>query len=105
MSISFRVPFGEMQWDQMRADVRQKSHCAGSRQIRIVEFDTESGPEQWCEGGHIGYVLKGSLTIDFNGKVVDFGPGDGLVIPSGAEHQHRATRIERGTQLLMIEEL
>jgi quercetin dioxygenase-like cupin family protein len=102
---SFKVPFEEMPWEQLRPDVRQKIYCNGSRQIRIVEFDTSNSPENWCESGHIGYVLRGGLRIDFNGQVISFGPGDGLFIPAGAEHQHRAVEIQRGTQLLMIEDI
>lgn len=104
MSI-FRVPFEQMQWEQLRPDVRQKLYCEGRRQIRLIEFDTSNGPEHWCNLGHIGYVLKGSLRIDFNGRVVSFGAGDGLFIPAGEEHQHRAVAIQSGTQLLMVEEL
>ena len=102
---AFRVAFEEMQWEQLRPDVRQKIFCNGSRQIRIVEFDTSNGPENWCESGHIGYVLRGGLRIDFNGQLVSFGTGDGLFIPAGPEHQHRAVEIEPGTQLLMIEDI
>jgi len=71
----FRVSFADMEWQQVQPDVRQKVHCEGSRQIRLVEFGTSDGPEHWCETGHIGYVL------------------------------HRATSIANGTQLLMIEEI
>jgi hypothetical protein len=28
------------------------------------------GAEHWCETGHIGYVLKGALSISFDGKVI-----------------------------------
>lgn len=101
----FRVPFDDMPWEPLRPDVRQKLYCEGSRQIRLVEFDAGSGPEHWCQSGHIGYVLKGSLRIDFNGQLIDFGPGDGLFIPAGAENQHRAVVIEPGTLLLMIEDV
>lgn len=79
--------------------------CEGSRQIRLVEFDTSDGAEQWCEAGHIGYVLKGALSISFNGDVVSFRAGDGLFIPSGASSKHRSVSIAAGTQLLMVEDI
>jgi quercetin dioxygenase-like cupin family protein len=101
----YKVPFGDIVWQQVRPDVRQKMHCEGSRQIRLVEFETSDGAEQWCHDGHIGYVLKGSLRIDFNGNVSSFAAGDAMIIPPGASHQHRAVWIEAGTQLLMIEDL
>lgn len=100
-----KVPFGDIEWQQVRPDVRQKVYCEGNRQIRLVDFGTSDGPEHWCGVGHIGYVLKGSLRIDFNGNVISFKAGDGLFIPAGDIHRHRAVWIEDGTQLLMIEDL
>ena len=102
---TFKVDFTKMDWQPIRPDVRQKVHCEGSRQIRLVEFDTSDGAEQWCEAGHIGYVLKGALSISFDGEVVSFEAGDGLFIPSGAASRHRSISIAAGTQLLMVEDV
>lgn len=101
----YKISFDEMAWQHVRPDVRQKVYCEGSRQIRLVEFDTSEGAEQWCETGHIGYVLKGSLRISFDGQVIAFAAGDGLFIPSGAASKHRSVSIAAGTQLLMVEDL
>jgi quercetin dioxygenase-like cupin family protein len=106
MSLSpFKVSFDSMAWEQIRPDVRQKVYCEGSRQIRLVEFETSDGAEHWCETGHIGYVLKGGLDISFDGNVISFKAGDGLFIPSGAASKHRSVRISSGTQLLMVEDV
>jgi quercetin dioxygenase-like cupin family protein len=94
-----------MEWQQIRPDVRQKVYCEGSRQVRLVEFDTSDGAEHWCEVGHIGYVLKGALSISFDGQVISFKAGDGLFIPAGAASKHKAVSISPGTQLLMVEDL
>lgn len=102
---SFKVDFEKMEWDRVRPDVRQKVYSEGSRQIRLVELDTSGGAEQWCEAGHIGYVLKGALSISFNGEVISFRAGDGLFIPSGAASKHRSVSITSGTQLLMVEDV
>jgi quercetin dioxygenase-like cupin family protein len=102
---SFKVDFRNIEWQQIRPDVRQKIHCEGSRQIRLVEFETSDGAEYWCEMGHIGYVLKGALSISFNGDLVSFEAGDGLFIPPGAASKHRSVSIASGTQLLMIEDV
>ena len=100
----FKIDFENMEWQQIRPDVRQKIYCEGSRQIRLVEFDTSDGAEQWCEVGHIGYVLQGALSISFDGDVVSFEAGDGLFIPSGADSRHRSVSIAAGTRLLMVED-
>jgi quercetin dioxygenase-like cupin family protein len=101
----FKISFEGMEWQQIRPDVRQKVYCEGSRQVRLVEFETSDGAEHWCETGHIGYVLKGALSISFNGEVISFKAGDGLFIPPGAENKHRSVAISSGTQLLMVEDL
>lgn len=101
----YKIDFDGMEWQQIRPDVRQKVYCEGSRQIRLVEFETSDGAEHWCETGHIGYVLKGALSISFNGDVLSFKAGDGLFIPSGTASKHRSVAISSGTQLLMIEDL
>jgi len=101
----FKISFDTMEWRQIRPDVRQKIYCEGSRQIRLVEFETSDGAEQWCEAGHIGYVLKGALSISFDGQVIAFKAGDGLFIPAGAASKHRSVAISPGTQLLMVEDL
>jgi quercetin dioxygenase-like cupin family protein len=101
----FKVDFENMEWQQIRPDVRQKVQCKGSRQIRLVEFDTSDGAEDWCEAGHVGYVLSGALSISFNGEIVSFGAGDGLFIPSGASSKHRSVAITSGTRLLMVEDV
>lgn len=98
-----KVDFESIPWQPGRPGVRQKVYCEGERTLRIVEFESSDGFEQWCDVGHIGYVLKGSLRIGFDGEEVAFRSGDGLFIPSGAEARHRAVWIEPGTMLLMIE--
>ena len=102
---SFKVSFDAMEWQQIRPDVRQKIYREGSRQVRLVEFETSDGAEHWCETGHIGYVLKGGLSISFDGQVISFKAGDGLFIPAGAASRHKAVAIAPGTQLLMMEDL
>jgi ethanolamine utilization protein EutQ (cupin superfamily) len=101
----YRIAFESMEWQQIRPDVRQKVHCEGSRQVRLVEFESSDGPEHWCEVGHVGYVLAGALSISFDGRIVSFRAGDGLFIPPGSAARHRAVSIERGTRLLMVEDL
>jgi quercetin dioxygenase-like cupin family protein len=101
----FKISFDTMEWEQVRPDVRQKVYCEGARQIRLVEFETSEGAEHWCETGHIGYVIKGALSISFNGQVVAFAAGDALFIPPGAKTKHRAVSIASGTRLLMVEDL
>jgi hypothetical protein len=40
----FKIDFERLPWQQIRPDVRQKIYCEGSRQVRLVEFDTSDAP-------------------------------------------------------------
>lgn len=101
----FKIDFDNMEWQQGREGVRFKLYCEGNRQLRLVEFSTSQGFEPWCEQGHIGYVLAGSLTIDCNGIHHSFKTGDGIFLPAGHAAKHRAVTIEPGTRLVMVEDL
>jgi mannose-6-phosphate isomerase-like protein (cupin superfamily) len=104
-SSALRVDFTVMPWQQVRPGVRHKVYREGSRQLRLVEFDTSDGVADWCQVGHVGYVLAGGLNIDVNGSILQFAAGDGLFIPPGSVTQHRPVTIEPGTRLLMVEDL
>jgi hypothetical protein len=101
---NFKVDFNALDWQEGRPGVRFKAYSDGSRQLRLVEFATGDGFADPCELGHIGFVLEGGLTIDFNGSVVSFGKGDGLFIPAGTASAHRAVTITPGTRLVMVED-
>jgi quercetin dioxygenase-like cupin family protein len=100
----FRVDFDALEWRQGRPGVRFKVYGEGDRVLRLVEFSTADGYDEWCEQGHIGYVLRGGLTLDCNGAAIVFRAGDGLFLPSGHDSRHRSVAIERGTRLVMVED-
>ena len=99
-----RIAFDAMPWQEIRDGVRHKVYCEGTRQLRLVEFGQCQGEEWWGEHGHIGYVLAGSLDINFDGTVKSFIAGDGLFIPPGTATRHRGMNIAPGTRLLMVED-
>ncbi len=101
----FKIDFTTLPWQQGRSGVRFKVYCEGKRQLRLVEFSTSDGADDWCEFSHIGYVLKGNLSIDCNGNVHAFKTGDGIFLPAGHDSRHRAVAIEPGTLLVMVEDL
>jgi quercetin dioxygenase-like cupin family protein len=101
---AFKVAFDALPWQKGRPGVRWKVYCEGTRQLRLVEFETSDGFEPWCQQGHIGYVLAGGLQIDVNGQVLTFAAGDGIFLPAGTASQHRAVSITPGTRLVMVED-
>jgi quercetin dioxygenase-like cupin family protein len=67
----------------------------------LVEFSEGFAESDWCTRGHAGYVLKGRMSVDFSGEIIDFKAGDGIFIPEGEENRHKA-RVARGERALLL---
>lgn len=85
----YKIDFDSMPWENPAAGVRFKACEQGGKKLRLVEFGREFVEPDWCTKGHIGYVLEGKMNIDFDGKILTFGPGDGVFIPAGEKHKAR----------------
>ncbi len=93
-----------MPWKNPAVGVRFKAYEQGGRKLRLVEFSREFVEPDWCTKGHIGYVLEGQLEINFDGKVVAFGPGDGIFITKGEEHKHKARVLTKSVKVVLVED-
>ena len=87
-----RIDFGSLSWQTPLPGARYKASQQGNRRIRLVEFEKGFVEPDWCMKGHVGYVLSGEMDVDFDGQVVRFSEGDGLMIPRGEENRHKASR-------------
>lgn len=76
------IDFEPLQWQSPLPGVRFKAHREGTRQVRLVEFSSEFVEPDWCEKGHVGYVLEGTLEVNFQGRVVVYPQGSGIFIPA-----------------------
>ena len=100
---AYRARFDEMKWVSPIPGVRHKLHSDGRRVLRLVEYTEEMAPH-WCEKGHVGLILEGRFQIDFPEETHIFEPGDGVFIPSGYEHRHRARALGGTVRALFVEE-
>ncbi len=101
----FRIGFEEIAWENPKTGVFQKIYADGHKQIRLLRFEYGFVEVEWCRKGHIGYVLNGSMTINFNGTHKSFGKGDGLWIEAGEGHQHKVIMEKDGfVELVLFEE-
>jgi len=99
----YRVDFASLPWEQPAAGVRSKAWEQDGRRLRLAEFTRDFVEPDWCTKGHIGYVLEGRMELDFHGKVVTFGPGDGLFIPPGTGHGHKARVLTDVVRVVLVE--
>jgi uncharacterized cupin superfamily protein len=98
----YKVEFNPTRWDIPLEGVRHKSARSFGRKLRLVEF-SRSMPAHWCEKGHFGYVLKGRLEIEFDSGTHVFEEEDGICIPDGTQHRHRA-KVLSDVALVFFEE-
>jgi len=100
----YRIPFGEMPWDTPMPGVRCKISRQGARQIRLVEY-TGQMEQHWCEKAHLGYVLQGEIEIEFPGGSERYSAGDGVSIPAGHEHRHKAKVLSERVTVVFVEDV
>jgi quercetin dioxygenase-like cupin family protein len=98
----YLIDFESMDWESPAPGVRYKAYIRGDHKVRLVEFSEGFREENWCTKGHIGYVLEGRFSIDFNGKEIPFKAGDGIFIPEGEESKHKAKSIKGEKALLIL---
>jgi quercetin dioxygenase-like cupin family protein len=99
----YKIGFGSMSWETPTEGVRFKSYEQNGKKLRLVEFTKEFAEPDWCTKEHIGYILEGKMEIDFDGKVIRFGPGDGVFILAGEEHKHKAKFLTDVVKVILVE--
>jgi len=100
----YRIDFESIAWEKLALGARFKAYRQGRRKLRLAEFTREFVEPDWCTKGHIGYVLQGRMEIDFDGQIVTFGPGDGLFIPAGEKHKHKAKVLTDKVKIILVED-
>lgn len=100
---NYRVSFASLVWEHVMDGVRQKTVTGGGKKLRLVEY-TKAMPPHWCEKGHCGYILRGRFEIEFVDGIRVFGKGDGLFIPRGKNHKHRARALSKVVKAVFVED-
>lgn len=101
--MEYKVDFQALPWQSPKEGVRFKVYKQDGRQLRMVRFEKGFAEASWCEKGHAGYLLEGQVEMTFDDRVVIYNAGDGIFIPDGAEHRHRAKILSDGARLLLVE--
>ena len=100
----YRIDFESIEWESSMPGVRKKAVRSGSKQVRLVEYSKGMEPH-WCERGHFGYLLEGRFEIEFADHVSVFETGDGVFIPAGKEHRHRARVLTDVVRVVFVEDV
>lgn len=100
----YLVNFQNIDWTSPLKGVRHKIFIQGDKQIRLVEY-TKDMPLHWCENGHYGLILEGKFEIKFEHKTIVYDKGDGVFIPNGKEHKHRAKVLSDLVKVIFVEDI
>jgi quercetin dioxygenase-like cupin family protein len=98
-----RIDFNSLPWETLAPGARVKIHSEAKRQVRLLELSRGFAEREWCTRGHIGYVLEGRVTIDFDGRHEVYRAGDGVFIPAGA--RHKAAALTDTVTLVLVEDV
>ena len=101
----YRIDFKSMPWESPAAGVKLKAYERNGRKLRLAEFTREFVEPDWCTKRHIGYILEGQLEVSFDGKVIMFGPGDGLFIQAGKKHKHKGRVLTDVVKIILVEDV
>ena len=93
-----------MAWETPAPNVKFKAYQQGGKKLRLVEFGKEFVEQDWCRGGHIGYILEGQMEINFDGEVIVFRPGDGVFIRPGEDHKHKGRVLTDTVKVILVED-
>lgn len=99
------INFDSLQWESHLPSARFKAYREGARQIRLLEFSSDFVEPVWCEKGHVGFVLEGTLEVDFNGRVEVYPQGSGIFISAGPAAAHKARSITPVVRLVLVEDV
>ena len=99
----YRIDFESIPWESAINGMRQKIVAHSGKTLRLVEY-SRAMPPHWCSKGHYGYILKGRFEIEFEDGTRIFEKGDGICIPDGEEHRHRARVLSNVVTVIFVED-
>jgi quercetin dioxygenase-like cupin family protein len=100
----YRIDFTLLDWESPMLGVRQKMVVGQGKKLRLVEYTREM-PAHWCKKGHIGCIIDGRLEIEFQDGIRIFEQGDGVFIPEGEEHRHKARALTVIVRAVFVEDI
>jgi len=104
MNIPYQIQFDKIPWESPVEGVRHKFVDYNGQRIRLVEY-TQDLPPHWCEKGHCGYLLSGSMAIEYPDTEIVYRAGDGILIPDGPEHEHKGRVLSEKALVFFIEKV
>jgi quercetin dioxygenase-like cupin family protein len=97
------IDFAALPWQSPAPGVRFKAVVRGGLKLRLLEFSPGFVEPDWCRKGHVGWVLEGTLRIEFPGGTETFRAGQGVFLLAGEAERHKAHVVGDAVRLILVE--
>ncbi len=88
--------------DSEFGSVASQTVQSGNARVRIVEYSPGYHSDQWCERGHVVYVLEGELVTELkDGRIFTMKAGMGYHVGDQAEPHRSRTVI--GAKIFVVD--
>jgi hypothetical protein len=95
--------FADLPWDEIAPGAREKAFQRNAKTVRLLQLSPGFEETQWCRRQHFGFVLAGSLKIQFADHHVTYQQGDGIAIGGGDSSKHRAIVGDEPVTMFLID--
>ena len=102
---TYKIDFDSTPWTSAKRGIRSRIVEQDGKRLRLVELNRGFNEREWCTKGHVGYVLEGEMEIRFGAGAVSYSAGDGVFIPAGDQHRHKAKVMSNFVKLILVEEV
>jgi quercetin dioxygenase-like cupin family protein len=104
VSSSRKVPFESAALEPEAPGIASRAIDVNGVRWALVEYEPGTLREEWCEEGHSGYVLAGTIEYEFRDgqrPALALEQGDGFTLADGSAHRGRAG--DAGVRLFLID--
>lgn len=85
------VNFESIPWESPMEGFNQKVFIENNKKIRLVALERGFSENDWCSKPHQGYVLRGTLRLEFPDKIELFRTGDIISLQKEEKHKIQLT--------------
>ena len=96
--------FAEIHWEKPAIGMKEKTLIANGSKIRLIEFSKEFHEKDWCTSSHLGYIISGTLHIEFESGIETVTSGEALHISPGEKHKTNLV-VSDTVELILFEKL
>ena len=95
--------FEDIPWNDIAPGAREKAFQCDSKTVRVLQLSPGFEEVEWCRRQHLGFIVSGSLEIQFTNRVLKYEQGDGISIAAGEISKHSARVGEEPVTMFLID--